>query len=184
MARRFGLHIAIEAVENLRKTFPGARLNIFGRYDPSYKEELKELVEEKGLAGCVSINGYLQLDKVTETIATSDMGVVPYLNDPFMNLALSTKIFEYVSMGMPVVAAGLDSIKEIFGEDSIKYFNPGDPVDMADKIEEFCHRPQERRKFTKKAEKAYSAVSWQVMSSRYLETVNTLISGIRRDVQY
>jgi len=184
VARRFGLHIAIEALENLRKTFPTARLNIFGKYDPSYKAELEELVAKKGLTGCVSINGYLQLDKVTEAIASSDIGVVPYLSDPFMNLALSTKIFEYVSMGMPVVAAGLDSIKEIFGEGSIKYFNPGNPVDMADKIEEFCQRPEERREFVKKAEKAYSAVSWQVMSGRYLETVNTLISGIRRDVRY
>lgn len=184
VAKRFGLHIAIEAVENLRKTFPTAKLNIFGKYDPSYKKELEELVEKKGLAGTVSINGYIQLDKVTEAIASSDIGVVPYLSDPFMNLALSTKIFEYVSMGMPVVAAGLDSIKEIFGEGSIKYFSPGDPVDMADKIEEFCQRPDERREFAKTAEKAYSAVSWQVMSSRYLETVNMLISGIRRDVQY
>lgn len=184
VARRFGLHIAIEAVGNLKKSFPSARLNIFGKYDPSYKKELEELVAEMGLTGCVSINGYLQLDKVTEAIASSDMGVVPYLSDPFMNLALSTKIFEYVSMGMPVVAAGLDSIKEIFGEGSIKYFNPGDPVDMADKIVEFCQRPDERREFTKMAEKAYSAVSWQVMSDRYLKTVNTLISGIRRDVRY
>lgn len=184
VARRFGLHIAIESVENLRKTFPTARLNIFGKYDPSYKKALEELVAKKGLTDCISINGYLKLDKVTEAIASSDIGVVPYLSDPFMNLALSTKIFEYVSMGMPVVAAGLDSIKEIFGEGSIKYFRPGDPVDMADKIEEFCQRPEERREFAKKAEQAYSAVSWQVMSGRYLDTVNTLISGTRRDARH
>lgn len=184
VARRFGLHVAIEAVESLRKVFPGARLNIYGKYDPSYREELEELVVKKGLAGSVTINGYLQLDKVTREIAASDIGVVPYLSDPFMNLALSTKIFEYVSMGMPVVAAGLDSIREIFGEGSIKYFSPGDPVDMAEKIADFCRRPEERRAYAEKAEKAYSGISWPVMSGRYLETVNTLISGMRPDVQY
>ena len=187
VARRFGLHVAIEALESLRKSFPTARLNIYGKYDPSYRAELYELVEKKGLAGCVSINGYLQLDRISEAIATSDIGVVPYLSDPFMDLALSTKIFEYVTMGMPVVAAGLDSLKAVFDERSIKYFSPGDPADMAEKISEFCSRPEERREFAERAEKAYSALSWPVMSGRYLETVNTLISGIRQessDVQY
>lgn len=184
VARRFGLHIAIEAVEKLRKAFPAARLNIYGKYDPSYMDELKELVVKKGLAGSVSINGYLQSDKISDAIASSDIGVVPYLSDPFMDLALSTKVFEYVSMGMPIVAAGLDSIRGIFDESSIKYFNPGDAHDLAEKVSEFCLRPEERRSFAKKAQMAYSAISWPVMSDRYLETVNALISGIRQDVQY
>lgn len=177
VAKRFGLHIAIGAVEELRKTYPGARLKIYGKYDPSYKKELEELVVSKDLGNAVSINGYLKLDSVTDEIAASDIGVVPYLFDPFMNLALSTKIFEYVSMGMPVVAAGLDSIKEIFGDGSIKYFQPGDPADMAKKIIEFCRRPDERRAFAEKAAQAYSGISWPVMSERYLATVNGLISG-------
>jgi glycosyltransferase involved in cell wall biosynthesis len=184
VAKRFGLHVAIEAVESLRRVYPGARLKIYGKYDPTYKAELEELAARKGLESSVSINGFLPLDKVSSEIASSDIGVVPYLSDPFMNLALSTKIFEYVSMGMPVVAAGLDSIKEIFGEGSIKYFRPGDPEDMSEKIAEFCMRPQERRAFSEKAQNAYSAVAWPIMSSRYLETVNTLISGIKPDAKH
>lgn len=177
VARRFGLHIAIEAVEKLKSTYPSARLKIYGKYDPSYKRELEELVRKKGLSESVSINGFLNLDNVTSEIASADIGVVPYLLDPFMNLALSTKIFEYVSMGMPVVAAGLDSIKEIFGEGSIKYFRPADPSDMADKIIEFCRRPEERRFFSEAAARAYTAVSWPVMSERYLSTIDGLISA-------
>lgn len=183
VARRFGLHVAIEAIGCLKKTHPGARLDIYGKYDPSYKKELKELVESKGLSGSVTINGFLGLDKVTAAIASSDMGVVPYLSDPFMDLALSTKIFEYVSMGMPVVAAGLDSIREIFEEGSIKYFRPGDASDMAEKIAEFCRRPAERRSYAEKAKNAYSAVSWPVMSERYLETVNSLMAGAGTDAR-
>lgn len=175
VARRFGLHVAIEAVGQLKKTYPSAKLKIFGTYDPSYKKELEELVERKGLSDSVSINGFLRLENVTEEIASADIGVVPYLKDPFMNLALSTKIFEYVSMGMPVVAAGLDSIKEIFGDGSIKYFRPDDPLDMAGKIIEFCRRPEERRIFAEKAARAYREVSWPVMSEKYLATVNGLV---------
>ena len=138
-------------------------------------EELCELVNRLGLEENVEIGGYLPMEKISEAIGSSDIGVVSYLNDPFMNLALSTKIFEYVCMGMPVVAARLDSIKSVFDEESIKYFNPGDPADLADRIEEFCRDPEARKSFTERAAAAYEVVSWPVMSERYLNTVNELI---------
>lgn len=177
VARRFGLHVAIEAMAALRASFPGARLKIYGKYDPSYKEELEGLVRKLGLADAVTINGYLKLDRISAEIAASDIGVVPYLDDPFMRLALSTKTFEYVCMGMPVVAAGLDSIREVFGEGSIKYFTPGDPADLCEKITELCRRPEERKDFAERAAAVYSSLSWPVMSEKYLSTINALISS-------
>ena len=175
VARRFGLHVSIEAVALLKRRLPATRLCIYGKYDPTYMEELCELVNRLGLEENVEIGGYLPMEKISEAIGSSDIGVVSYLNDPFMNLALSTKIFEYVCMGMPVVAARLDSIKSVFDEESIKYFNPGDPADLADRIEEFCRDPEARKSFTERAAAAYEVVSWPVMAERYLNTVNELI---------
>lgn len=177
VARRFGLHIAIEAVSILRTRLPNTRLFIYGKYDASYREELEELIKERSLSGHVRLCGYLPLDRVGETIGASDMGVVPYLDDPFMRLALSTKIFEYVCMRMPVVASRLESIRSVFGEDSIKYYNPGDPEDLALRIEEFCADPAGRKKYTEKAARSYEVVAWPVMSEVYLGAVNGLISG-------
>lgn len=175
VARRFGLHVSIKAVAELRKRMPATKLCIYGKYDPSYREELRDLVRRLDLEDNVEIGGYLPTEKINEAIGKSDFGVVSYLNDPFMNLALSTKIFEYVCMGMPVVASRLDSIKSVFDEESIRYFNPGDPLDLAAKIEESCMDPEARRRFTERAAAQYEVVSWPVMSERYLNTVNCLI---------
>lgn len=181
VARRFGLHVAIEAVGIIKKRYPSTTLRIYGKYDPTYRKELEELVASLGLRDAVTINGYLRLDSVGGEIAASDIGVVPYLKDQFMNLALSTKIFEYVSMGMPVVAAGLDSIREIFDEGEIDYFRPGDAADMAARVMDLCRRPERRRLLAERAALAYGSVSWPVMSERYLSAVNGLISGgVRR----
>ncbi|MCL4872585.1 glycosyltransferase family 4 protein [bacterium] len=177
VARRFGLHVAVEAVSILRKRLPNTRLSIYGKYDPSYREELEELIRERSLSEHVRLYGYLPLDKVSETIGASDMGVVPYIDDPFMRLALSTKIFEYVCMRMPVVASRLESIMSVFGEDGIKYFNPGDPEDLALRIEESCKDPGERKGFTERAARSYDAVAWPVMSEVYLGAVNGLMGG-------
>ncbi len=177
VARRFGLHVAVEAVSLLRTRLPKTRLSVYGRFDPSYREELEDLIRERSLAEHVRLYGYLPLDRVGEAIGASDMGVVPYLDDPFMRLALSTKVFEYVCMRMPVVASRLESIMSVFGDDGIKYFKPGDPEDLALRIEEFCRNPDERKDYTERAARSYDVVAWPVMSEVYLGAVNGLISG-------
>jgi glycosyltransferase involved in cell wall biosynthesis len=176
VAHRFGLHVAIEAVGRLRERLPGVRLFIYGRYDPSYRKSLERLVEASGLGGCVSLGGYLPLEKVKEVIGEADIGVVPYLSDPFMNLALSTKTFEYVSMRLPVVASRLDSITSIFTDRSLEYFNPGNATDLADAIMRICRAPALRKDYIDNAAEAYEPISWPVMSKRYLKTINGLIS--------
>lgn len=177
VAKRFGLHIAIDAVAELREKMPETKLCIYGKYDPSYKAELQAQIKAKGLENNVTIGGFLGLSEIIEVINRSDFGVVPYLSDPFMNLALSTKIFEYVSMRMPVVASRLQSITSIFDDRSIMYFEPGNPNDLSKKIIEMCGNPEESRKYSEYASQAYSNISWPVMSERYIKTVNGLISG-------
>ncbi len=179
VAKRFGLHVAIDAVNRVRETLPGARLFIYGKYDPSYRDELERIVRSEGLEGIVTLGGYLPLEKVTETIGGSDIGVVPYLSDPFMNLALSTKIFEYVSMRMPVVASRLDSITSVFDGKSIEYFEPGNADDLAVKLVRVCRAPASRKGYIERAARAYESMSWPVMSKRYLDEINGLISKIR-----
>ena len=63
-----------------------------------------------------------------------DLGIVPYLDTPYMNLALSTKAFEYVSCGLPVCASRLEATQSVFRESSISYFDPNDIDDISEKI--------------------------------------------------
>lgn len=176
VARRFGLHIAIEAVAKMKETMPGTALMIYGTYDPSYKAELEWLIKKLKLEKNVSLGGFLLIDGIIEAINNADFGVVPYVSDPFMNLALSTKIFEYVCMRLPVAAARLQSITSIFDERSITYFNPEDPADLAQKVLELCEKPEMRKTLSENAHEAYKEISWPVMSDRYLKAVNGLIS--------
>jgi glycosyltransferase involved in cell wall biosynthesis len=133
-ARRFGLHVAIKAVDIVRQSVPGVRLIVYGRYDPSYRAELQGMIARLKMEDCICLNGYVNGDEIVAKIASADIGIVPYLSDPFMDLALSTKTFEYISMHKPVIAARLPSILSLFDENSIAFFMPGNAVDMAEKI--------------------------------------------------
>ena len=121
VAERFGLYTAVKAVSIIRERFPGARLTIYGKYDPTYFEMLKQAIERLNLADCVFLEGWRSLEEIYTIILQSDIALVPYLCDDFMNLALSTKTFEYVAAGVPVVASRLQSIEAIFHEEDIHY---------------------------------------------------------------
>ena len=177
VAKRFGLHLAIAAVHELQTRMPGTQLHIYGKYDPTYRAELEEMIARLKLENQVILNGFLRQEDIVEVIENSDLGVVPYLSDPFMDLALSTKTFEYVGMGLPVVASRLPSLTALFDETSLHYFAPGAAADLANKIAALCGNPQARKEYADRAAVTYEKFSWPIMAERYLALIKRLNGG-------
>ncbi len=174
VARRFGLHTLLEAVKRLQSTVPGTTLRVHGNYDPSYLQFLRQRTAELELDRLVVWDGYRPVEELGRVMMDADIGIVPYLNDPFMAVALSTKAFEYVATGLPVVASRLPSLTTIFDEDCLAYFAPGDPENLAEKIRFLCSNPGIRSAHCERALAAYQGVAWPVMRERYLSLVKRL----------
>lgn len=177
VARRFGLHVAIEAVHKLQAIIPGTKLYIYGKYDPTYRAELEELITRLNLGEQVILRGFLRQEEIVALIESADAGVVPYLSDPFMDLALSTKTFEYVSMGLPVVASRLPSLTVLFNDTSLHYFTPGEAEDLANKIAALCSNSCARKEYADRAAGIYKTFSWSIMSQRYLDLIRGIYEG-------
>jgi glycosyltransferase involved in cell wall biosynthesis len=175
VAFRFGLHIVIMAMPHLVKHFPEVSFNIYGGYEPAYRKYLEDLVIELGLEEHVKLGGYLTWEQVAQVICQADIGIVPYIEDEFMNLALSTKGFEYVVMRLPVVASRLDSIKRIFSEEAVAYFSSEDSVGLADRVASIMNGGVDiRESMTSKAFDEYKNIRWSSVSKRYQEIVHKL----------
>jgi glycosyltransferase involved in cell wall biosynthesis len=179
VARRFGLHVAIEAVSRLQSEVPGSSLQIYGKYDPTYRRELEEMIDGFGLDNLVKLNGYVPREEIARIIEESDIGVVPYLSDPFMDLALSTKAFEYVSMGLPVVASRLPSIGHLFDDECVTYFEQANAGSLESTISLLCNNPERRKHQTHCAAESYKQISWPIMASRYTELINSIVRESR-----
>ena len=65
----------------------------------------------------------------------ADLGLAPTRRDPFTDVSLSTKIFEYVAMGKPVVASRLPLVEQTFPAGTIWTYEPGDTRSLATAIE-------------------------------------------------
>ena len=174
VAKRFGIHLIIDAMKFVIEKIPGSVVNIYGRYDSNYKSYLNERINVLGLSENVKLNGVLDRDEVPDVIRNSDIGVVPYLNNPYMHLALPTKACEFAAIGIPIVSTYLHTMALTFGSDSISFVNSENPEEFAARSTELCLNPELRKLRVDEAYQDVSEISWEVMGKRYTELINRL----------
>jgi glycosyltransferase involved in cell wall biosynthesis len=171
VSNRFGVIVGIEAVSLIRQVIPEVKFIIHGAYDPKYLRTMKERIEQLNLHENILLNECVSLQEISNIIKTVHIGLVPYLSDPFMNLALSTKTFEYIASGLPVVVSRLKSNEELFDNSCIHYAKPGDPQDLADKIIDFAKNPSLRKQKAESAFLQFQQYSDKVMGERFLNLI-------------
>ena len=176
IAERFGIDIAIEALSLVNEKIPNCEMMIYGFYDEEYKVELLKLIDKLNLTNFIHLNGRESLPNLYKHILNADFGIVPYRSDIFMELALSTKMFEYVASGIPVVASRLRPAELVFDNNCVIYAKPSKPEEFAAGIIKLCLDPQLRRQNVKNAFDAHALIAGEVMSKRYIDIVNSLIN--------
>lgn len=176
VAPRFGIHLLVDALGILKERGIECRVEIHGSYEPGYRKRLDAEIERLDLTAMIDLGGYLPLEEIRQRVARADVGVVPYIGDSFMDIAMSTKGFEYVAMGLPVIASRLPSMESIFPEDAVRYFASGDARDLADQMQFLLENRDRWPAYTARADEAYAPQAWPVMAERYLSLIKNLVS--------
>jgi glycosyltransferase involved in cell wall biosynthesis len=182
IAERFGTHNVIVAMPYLLKEIPDSVLNIYGRYEGSYLTKLERLVKDLELSGNVNLNGKVVREEIPELINNHDVGIVPYLKTDYMNLALPTKAFEYIAMGLPLVSTKLKDLYETFDDNCIKYVDESDPKQIAGAILFLCSNPSVSENFVQTSYRKLSEISGAVMKKRFIKTYEQLTSSKSREI--
>lgn len=171
---RYGLDLAIRAVEQLRDEIPGLTLKIAG-----YGEEaaaLQRLVAELGLAERVSFAGWISPAEIAAFAANADLGIAPYRQDSFTDLIYPTKAFEYIAMGIPVIMSRLEGMVELFDGVPDLFFRPNDVDDLARLILALYRDPRRLARLNQAAQRAYAPLDWTSQQRRYLHLIDTVVS--------
>jgi glycosyltransferase involved in cell wall biosynthesis len=176
IAERFGLHNVIVAMPYLLKDVPDSVLNIYGRYEGSYLTKLERLVKDLELSNNVNLNGKVVREEIPELINNHDVGIVPYLKTDYMNLALPTKAFEYIAMGLPLISTKLKDLSETFDDNCIKYVDESDPKQIAQTISFLCSNPTDSKRLVERSYRKLSEISGVVMKERFIQTYDDLTS--------
>jgi glycosyltransferase involved in cell wall biosynthesis len=137
-----GLDVAINAMALLRDKVPNLSFLIIG--DGPDREKLARMVRQHSLEGRVVMAGLIPMEEVAQVMATVDLGVVPKRKDSFGNEAFSTKIMEFMAMGVPVVASNTRIDRHYFDDHLVQFFESGNTEDLAEKILQLIREPARR----------------------------------------
>ena len=171
-----GIDLAIKAFAIIKDQMPEAEFHLYGS-GPSL-DSLISLAKKLGVESTVLFKGNRPMQEIVAIIGNSDLGVVPKRNDAFGGQAFSTKIMEFMSMGVPVVVSETTIDKYYFDSSIVKFFEPGDEHSLADALLELMTNRSLRERLVANANTFIEKNDWEVNEYKYLEIIKKLIPEV------
>jgi glycosyltransferase involved in cell wall biosynthesis len=172
-----GLDIAIRAFSRIHNHIPNAEFHIYGSGDQLIK--LKALTAELGLEEKVRFKGSVVVETMVRVIEDADLGVVPKRGDGFGGEAFSTKILEFMAMGVPVIIPNTTIDTYYFNDSVARFFQAGDEASLAEAMFTVIRDPRLRENMVRNASQFVAHYTWEAHKSTYLGVVNALLKPAR-----
>jgi glycosyltransferase involved in cell wall biosynthesis len=107
-------------------------------------------------------------------MANADLGVVPKRADSFGDEAYSTKIMEFMAVGVPVIVSSTKVDRYYFNDSVVRFFEPGNPDALAREMVVLLRDDELRRRMTAQASKYAATHCWKNRKGDYLRLVDAL----------
>jgi glycosyltransferase involved in cell wall biosynthesis len=164
---RYGHEDLLEAVRLARFDVPNVRLVVTGTGSDATR--IEGLARDMDLDDVASFLGVIEYDEVVSLLARADLGVVPMRSNAYSNLVHTNKMFEFMSLGIPVLATRLDAVAATFDDSTIAFAEPDDPKSLAMQIIELAQYPERRIALVRRATEVYAGCGWPAQKELYLE---------------
>lgn len=181
LSRHQGLDTAIRSFANIKNCAPNAELHIYG--EGSAKDSLIQLTHELGLDDRVLFRDVVPVREVARIMENADIGIVPKRNDTFGDEAFSTKILEFMAMGVPVVVSDTTVDRYYFNDKIVTFFHSGDVDDLSVHIVKLIRDPDARRRQIDDANEFVKLHDWSTKKDDYLQLVDNLVTTTSRSVE-
>jgi glycosyltransferase involved in cell wall biosynthesis len=172
-----GLDIAIKAFASIEELVPDAEFHIYG--EGSAKPSLIALAEELRQQQRIFFHDFLPSAEIAQVMAMADLAIEPKrTKSAFSNEALSTKIMEFMALGVPVVACRTRIHAYYYDDSIIQYYENDDEAELARQIVRLRNDPSLRHQLVENAKKYVAENTWNARKHEYLELMDTLV-GVR-----
>ena len=167
-----GLDIAIKAFAKIAAKYPQAEFRIYG--EGGEKDALLKLIQEKNMEDRVLFHGMMPMHNIADVMADADLGVVPKRAESFGNEAFSTKILEFMAVGVPVIASDTMVDRHYFDDSQILFFQSGNVDDLASKMETAINDPLLRTRLVEGGDTYIRENNWDVKRNEYFDLIRSL----------
>lgn len=177
-----GLDVAVRAFERIAKEAPDIDLHIYG--EGPAKLALLQLAADLGLGTRVIFHEFVPCDEIAEIMSGADLAVVPKrASSPFGNEAISTKIMEFMALGVPVITSRTRVETFYHDERRIRFFESENEADLADAVLSLRRDPEQRERLTANSFSHVGKNDWQTKQRLYLDIVDGLYARSRDRAQ-
>lgn len=169
-----GLDVGIEAFAHFHAAVPNSEFHLYGGGNPTIESQLRNQAKSLGLEQSVKFLGVASLDRMPDVISNADLGLVPKRADSFGNEAYSTKIMEFLSQGVPVVASRTRIDSYYFKEGTVHFCESGNPVSMAKAMLDVFGNSRLRTDLISNGLEYVGRNGWQTKKDDYLALIDSL----------
>jgi glycosyltransferase involved in cell wall biosynthesis len=171
-----GLDVAIAAFAKVADQMPDAEFHIYG--EGAAKPSLIALVKDLRLENRIVFHDMLPSRDVAEVMAMTDLAIEPKRStSAFGNEALSTKILEFMCLGVPVIASRTAIHQYYYDESIIQYYSNDDADELATQMLRLRNDPARRKAMAARARRYADANTWDTRKSEYLHRVDVLVGA-------
>lgn len=169
-----GVDVAIRAFARVADKMPNAQFHIYGA-GPS-KPDLIDLAAKLGLEDRILFPKSVPAAQIAKVMSSADLAIEPkQARSRFANEAASTKILEFMAVGVPLIVSRTSIHSYYFDESMVRFFTPGDDAELAESVLDMYRNPQLRARLVDNAQKHVEAHNWGVKKDEYLALVDWLV---------
>jgi len=172
-----GIRELVLAFKKILQKFPSYKLKLIGHFlSENYKTEILNLIKEKGLEGKAEWVNRLPYREIPGILSRTKIGYINYLPTPNNMNTLSNKLFEYLSMGIPVIAPAYPNYIQILEKHNCGIcVNPANIDEIANATIELLQDEQKRVRMGKTGQKLFNEkYNWEKNEANLFKAVRNL----------
>ncbi|MFH1402732.1 MAG: glycosyltransferase [Candidatus Altiarchaeota archaeon] len=164
----------VQAVDDVKDDVSGIKCVIVG--GGSRLDELKAIVEEKGLSEHFEFKGMVDHSQLPDIFSTADVLIAPFTDLPGIRYQSNVKVFEYMSSGRPIIASRVGELDVVLDDGDLGFLTaPGDSAAISEAVRGIHAGMEAAREMgLRSREKAVREYDWKVLGKRLKERINAL----------
>ena len=174
-----GIETTIRATASVCTKIAGVKLRIVG--SGRHERDFRELVAQMNLQKHVQFLGWLDHAAAMRVVHESDIGLVPHHATRHSNTTVPNKLFDYMSMGKPVIVSNAKPIERIVREEQCGIvFRDQDADDLARAI--IALKPEQVRSAMggRGRDAVVRRYNWAVDEERLFQALEATVAGRKR----
>ena len=159
----------------VKKSVPSAKLDIYAAsWIPDYRKFLVYLINDLELKDNIIFHDPVRVEELAKIYEDVSMGIVPKRGGIFASEAFSSKIFDFMAAGLPIIASKTKIDEYYFDDSMMMFFEPENSDDLSRCIINLYNNPEKRKTLSDKGKKFVEENNWEVKKHIYLDVVDSL----------